>query len=74
METCWPDLRFVTPAPTEMTVPENSWPNVMGIVAPVTGCGDVGAKLEPPRYSWGSGGVRFISTIEVFGEVELGKE
>jgi hypothetical protein len=46
----------------------------MGIVAPVTGCGDVGAKLEPPRYSWGSGGVRFISTIEVFGEVELGKE
>lgn len=49
-------LNPVTPEPTSRTVPENSWPNVMGSVSPVTACGFMGAKLGPPRYSWRSEG------------------
>jgi len=42
------------PDPTSVIVPENSWPRVMGIVSLVHGCGVVGAKVGPPRYSWRS--------------------
>lgn len=31
--------------------PLNSWPSVMGMVSFVHGCGVVGAKVGPPRYS-----------------------
>ncbi|KAH8624665.1 sorbitol dehydrogenase [Alternaria alternata] len=52
--TFWPTVKPESSDPTSVTVPENSCPKVMGMVSFVHGCGVVGAKLGPPRYSWRS--------------------
>ena len=53
-ETRSPSSTRVTPGPTAMTSPANSWPRICGFWAPVSGCGSTGVTIGPATYSWRS--------------------